>query len=842
MRYVALIIALLWAWVPASASAADANSAADQQFIDGLRERHLYRLAQTFCLEQLARTDIDDETRAQFVIQLSRSFAEQALHTKPGARDPLWKQAATVTETFVNEHPESNYWPLVRMQTALVYLAHGESIRRRIELSSNPGDLPDQALESLQFAIKITNQLDQFLASRLRAAARPASNAKQGLSENELRWLQIQSQFYHAQASMNVGELYPIGSADRVAALRSAIDRFDPLSKLDDSQALAWQSRVESGACYRLMGNFAEAERQLQRWENSSPPAKVQTELQTEWLMLELAQDNLSAAIQRIEQHEQGDWTRTPLWDEGVIKVFLAAAKATAENGEAAQAAAWRTRATDRLPFISRHGLFWKRRGETLLARAAGPNAQHPDELLTLARAAAGFYRSGELDEAVAAYDRASAAAREQEAVDQFFDLGQKAAAIEQQREKHAEAARRLRDLSLAAPTHPGAANAHLIAVWNCAKAADQQRPIVLDEYVAWLDEHIRMWPQSDSTNQARWWQGRVLKEQADFARAIETLKGISPDHKQYVPALDEIAACYESRIEAAANSGEDITPLAAEAMQWFQSLVVGTENRWPERWSPSQLEAALLASRFFIAYAEDYAKAETMLRQAMTQSKNAPESWKTTASGILAVALAGQGRADDAVSLMQQLVAGSPEQRLQLLVDLEGVGVRNTTPPIELTSIRLKLAETLEADQHTLSAAQRRVWQLAWARALASAGDLDEAARRYAALIDSQGTDPAAKYEYAHLLARSENRLSLEQALTLWREVLNELNRTDPQGQQWFEAKYQIALLHFKLGDAQRAAKIIRLTQVLHPELGNPTLKAQFQDLLTRCEPSSTP
>lgn len=841
MRFAALLMVLLLAWLPQAALAEDANAAADQQFIDGLRQRHLYRLAQTFCLEQLARSDLDDEARAQFVIQLSRSFAEQALHTKPGERDPLWKQAATVTEKFVNEHPESTSWPLVRMQTALVYLAHGESIRRRIELSSNPGDLPDQALESLQFAIKITNQLDQFLASRLRAAARPASKPKQGLNENELRWLQIQCQFYHAQASMNLGELYPIGSPDRVAALRSAIDRFDPLAKLDDSQPLAWQSRIETAACYRLMGNFAEAGRQLQRWDSSTPPAKVQTELQTEWLMLELAQDNLSAAVQRIKQHENGDWIRTPLWDEAVIQVFLATAKASSENGEAAQATAWRARAMERLPAIARHGLFWKRRGETLLARSASPNAQSPGELSTLARAADGFYRSGELDEAIAAYDRASAAASAQESVDQFFDLSRKAAAIELKRKNYSEAAKRLRALALAAPKHPGAADAHLLAVYYCGQAAQQQKPIVLDEYVAWIDEHLRMWPEADSANQARWWQARVLKEQAEWERAIAALMGISPDHKQFIPALNEIAACYEGRIAAEANSNEDISPLAAEATQWLQRLVVGTENRWPERWSPSQLEAALLASRFFIAYGGDYAKAETMLGQAMSQSENATESWSTTASGLLAVALAGQGRADEAVPLMQQLVAGTPEQRLRLLVDLERVGTGNATPPAELTSIRLKLAETLEADQHTLSPDQRREWQLAWARTLSAAGDVDEAARRYAALIDSQETDPAAQYEYAQLLARSEDRASLEQALTLWRDVLNELSRTDPQGQQWFEAKYQLALLHFKLGDPQRAAKIIRLTQVLHPELGNPSLKAQFQDLLARCEGTST-
>lgn len=834
MRLAQCIMLLFLAVAVPALQAAEPQGTADQQFIDGLRERHLYRLAQTFCLEQLARTDLSEARRAQLVVQLSQSFAEHALHTKPGERDPLWQQAAKVTEQFATEYPESIQWPKVRLQTALVYLAHGESLRRQLELSSKPGDLPEKAYDSLRAAIDITDQLDQMLDSRLRAVSRPSSVPHEEFSEGELRWLQIQAQFYRGLASRNQGELFPMGSPDRVAALRSAIERFEALSKLDDSQAMAWKSRVEMIACYRLMGNLAEAGRHLQHWTASEPPAVVQTELQTQGLLLDLAQDNLTAAVKRIQQHEQDDWQRTAEWDDAVLQVCLAVSTAAAAQGDVAQATAWRNQAVARLPQIARHGQFWKRRAETQLARSVSNDVQSPDELQTLVRAAAGFYRSGEFDEAVAAYDRARVAANQQGQSDQFFDLSLTAAAIEQEQDHHAAAAKRFRELSLAVPGNDRAAEAHMTAVYNCAQAARAHRPVVLDEYLAWLDEHIRTWPEAASSDQARWLLARVYQQQGQWDQAIATLQGISAENEQFVPALKLLADCYEAKIAATTEAGEDASSTATEATQWFKQLVVGSDNRWPERWSPAHREAALLAAQFLLLHSNDPRGAEQLLQQAMSQAGGATEAWTAKANGLLALSLAGQGRSDEAIPLLEQLLNAPAEQRLELLLGLEGLGRGNASSSNELSAVRLKLAQSLEPDQHTISVEERRQWQLAWARALAAAGQTEDASRRYAALLEAQSDNQAAQYEYAQLLADSSDRASLQRALKLWLDVLA---GADPQSQRWFEAKYHLARTHFQLGDPGRAAKIIRLTQVLHPELGTPQLKQQFTELLARCQ-----
>ena len=69
--------------------------------------------------------------------------------------------------------------------------------------------------------------------------------------------------------------------------------------------------------------------------------------------------------------------------------------------------------------------------------------------------------------------------------------------------------------------------------------------------------------------------------------------------------------------------------------------------------------------------------------------------------------------------------------------------------------------------------------------------------------------------------------------ALEKWRELEQ---KSPPRSRRWFLAKYWVARLHFEQGNRTQAAKIITLLQLLHPELGGPELKPQFEELLSRC------
>jgi tetratricopeptide (TPR) repeat protein len=91
---------------------------------------------------------------------------------------------------------------------------------------------------------------------------------------------------------------------------------------------------------------------------------------------------------------------------------------------------------------------------------------------------------------------------------------------------------------------------------------------------------------------------------------------------------------------------------------------------------------------------------------------------------------------------------------------------------------------------------------------------------------------DGAIQEAHARALANSEPPEAWRRALEQFRAI----EKRSPEGSaRWFRAKYGIASMHLRLGDAAKAAKMVRLLKVLHPELGGPELRPQFEELLRR-------
>ena len=131
------------------------------------------------------------------------------------------------------------------------------------------------------------------------------------------------------------------------------------------------------------------------------------------------------------------------------------------------------------------------------------------------------------------------------------------------------------------------------------------------------------------------------------------------------------------------------------------------------------------------------------------------------------------------------------------------------------------------------LTEPQRQSVGVARAQALAATGRLADAREYLASLAADFPRNPTIQQQYAAALTDAQDPAQLHAALDRWR-ALEQANR--PGSAAWFHAKYGLALTHSKLGNYERAARMIELTRVLHPELGGAQLKAQFETLLQRC------
>ncbi|NUQ63976.1 MAG: hypothetical protein HUU20_15975 [Pirellulales bacterium] len=149
-----------------------------------------------------------------------------------------------------------------------------------------------------------------------------------------------------------------------------------------------------------------------------------------------------------------------------------------------------------------------------------------------------------------------------------------------------------------------------------------------------------------------------------------------------------------------------------------------------------------------------------------------------------------------------------------------------------DLANLQLAAIERLEGRREQFSPADRRTYEFARAQALAGAGRVEEAGQALDSLAQAYPRDGEIQEAHAALLLAGTDRASLERSLAKWRQVEE---KAAPASERWFRAKYNVASLHYRLGNREQAARIIRLLQIVHPELGGPERKRQFLELLAQ-------
>jgi hypothetical protein len=832
-------------------SVAAAGESSDRQFLTGLRQRGLYGLAETYCTDRLARNDLPELQRADLVIELSRCLAERAVSSLPEQREPLWQRAVQVTGDFARDFPQNPRLPLVRLQQALGHLARGELARQEAELAADEAHLLEQSRTPLRVAVGELGELADEVEQRLREQSLPGRDEPNQLSAHQLASLQKNIQYELARALRNQALCYPPDSSDRANSLTQAVKLLTWLAGLDPVDPLSCRSRIDLIVSHRLLGDYDAAGRQLNALRALKPAPPVELRARAEQIRLALAADRLAEAISALSQGRQIDAATSPELDYAWLETYLAAGRAAAQTDDHAKAAAWQAQATTMVERIEQlHGPYWTRRAGMLLARYVSSSSDGGD-LGLLVRAAESSFRSGQFDGALDAYDRARALAAKQGKADRAFDLGYIAATIEYQRRRHEEARDRYRRLSLATPENPKAPEAHLLAIYHAAQIAKGQPQTPLDEYTALLQEHLRTWPNGPSTERARRQLGQLREHERNWQAAIQAYQAISPGDAEFLQAARAVERCYRAWIAELGAAGEPpgssrraaCEQTAAEAADWFESLLVGPQGRMPERWSPLERFAVLAAARFRLNYtATGYARTQNLLSIALQSDTDAPPEWKSAARLLLVVSLAGQGRRSEADKLLAQISAGSTQQLLGMLQGLQRVAASaRTEVRAELAQLQLQTIKLLPTGSTPLNATQQHTLEKIHARALADVGQAKNAIDAYEALAAAYPRDGEIQEAYAKLLltrvrdapTEEARRGSIATALEKWRELEQ---KSPPGRRRWFLAKYSVAWLHVEQGNKSQAAKIITLLQLLHPELGGPEMKPRFEELLKRC------
>ncbi len=832
-RSSALLMAL---WLLCLAGLARSGFAAsdDERYLQGLRERGQFELAEKYCSDRLLDSQLSEARRAELAIELSRTFGEHAAASAPVAQPPLWQKARQVVDEFAARSPNHPRILLVRVQGTLAALAHGELQREEAELSDEPRAL-DEARNSLRGAVGQLRKLDGEISAEIERRERsPRSDGQRQLTAAELSSLQLHVRSQLARGLRNLGLCYPPSSADRVNALTQAMEFFSALAQENPDTTLSWSGRLDEIACLRLLEDYPAVEKKLAQLEKSSVPRQVEGRLRAERIRLALARHQIDEALS--EAGRGGAVTRADRADANYaqLEAYLAARERAQQRHDAPTAAEWEKTAIQQVRAIeAAHGPFWMRKAENLLARSMATSVgSESTEALVLA--AESFYRSGRIDKALAAYDRAARRAGENRDKNQAFETAYTAATIEKEQNHYRSAIDRYRAIAISAPEHPKAGEAHLLAVHCAAQLSGQQQPPQLDEYEQLLREHVATWPKDATASQAWWWLGRLNEHQHAFQEAIRCLRNVQADHPQYAAAVEAVGRCYGAYLSELRRNDNANVPLAKEASRYFEQIV--GPARGPRPATPAARAAALAAASLWLKETPDgAARAEQILNAALANPVAAPPEWQASARSLLVPTLAAQGRIREAEELLKQIPIGSIERWLAMidtLAELTDRAAANRKRPLaelQLVAIGDLLARRDELDP----IAMQHVTRLQ-AVTLAQAGQRAPAIEVLESLAEQNPRDGQTQEELASLLTASEDSATLKMAVAKWREVAQ---KSRPGSPRWYRAHYGLARAQLSLDNPAQARFTIQQVERAHPDFGGKEMKARFQQLFAECE-----
>lgn len=812
------------------------------RFLEGLRERRLFTLAEKFCIEELQVANLSPERRTTLAIELVQTYAEHALYAPVNERDRYWAEAHNTAAEFLrslqpNTPSRAKAEILIQIQDALTHLAQGELLRQEVQADLADETRLEPAKVALRRAVAGLEDANKVVEAALRNIGLGRA-AETEFSADQLAALQRNVNYQLARTLKNQGLCYPEDSADRTNSLSQAVELLAPLADLQAADETIWRSRVELIVCLRLLHKYDLAHKALANLIAERPAPQYLLRAMAEKIRLDLDQGNLNDAISSMKQGNTSNGQSSAELDFAHLETQIAAWQAAAKANNKPEVAAWQQRATNQVQLLeSEHGAYWMRRAETLLARMVAGSGD--GNVAALRRAAESYYRGSRWEEALKTYDQAALLAAKSGDSNEAFSLAFTAASIEHDRNQTATALERFKQLSERMPEQPRAAEAHLMAIVNSAQLAQdvkgEEQAQRIKAYEALLVDHLKTWPNDPTADQVRLWLGKLLESRRELLPAMAVYRQVSADRSQYEEAMRGALRCAESEVKVSAVAGKFDPKTCGEAIRFGEELIVGTARRWPEKWSPLQLESALMVARLRLHFAagqvREIESTEAMLKTAIAANSEAPAVWKAEARLLLVWALALLGKSQEAAAQLEDLSAGSLDGILAVLERLEALAATaNEKQAVELAQLEIHLVRQLEKRQSEFSDSQVRRFESLQAAALVRAGYFGDALKLYRSLVEKYPRDGAIHEAHAALLARATDIPSQRVALAKWREVES---KTKPGEPRWFRARLAQAELLLKLNDKPAAAKLIQLTMVLQPKLGGAEMKTKFESLL---------
>lgn len=780
-----------------------ASASTHRDFAGYLRGRQMYRLAEAYCRRELASSELSDRERVELAIELSLVAVARAYDTPPSEREAFWEAARAALEPWLTTQSRP-YRLLAELQESLNVLTRVELEQIENAARSDAASL-EQRQSQVRQAIAGLREVAKQVEIARRQLAMGQTRGDFRFTERELAGLERSVALELARGYRQQALSYPAGSADRVNADQQSVESLTRLAAAEPADTLTWRARVALGVALAELGLSERGLALVAQWRESPPP---DGELFNQ-LLAAKARLLASAGRSDVALAKLASVTGSPAIDMARLELLLAS---EARDTQAIDALLAAIRASHTARYI--------RQAEAMVGQQFASSGA--STAVGQVHAAEHFYRAGQLAAAVAAYDQAAELYRNTENRAEAFAAERGAAAIMQQQGNHTEAAARYRRLALGSVDRDDSANDHreaILCLAALARDADSQAVSqAMADYLSLCREHLRHWPDGQTSREVEWWLARALVSRKQWQATLDVLESVGPTSPYYEPAAALAATAYRHRLANVSDPAERAR-LTRAAVARLQPAIVGSGDAvgWPVEWTDAQRTCALELARLMLDVG-DAAYAEKLLTKALEDAPQPTAEFVDRASPVLAVALVSGGKTAEAIDLLKNSARGDggsaslESLARRLTSDLAKLARSNSSTTTERAAIGQLLLAVLEVAGDGAAA-----WQPSAARyraaALAAVGNQAEARQLYDSLSQQFPKSGDIQEEYAELLATGETSADRQAALALYARIESASRRG---AERWRRARQARIDLLIELGRTDEARKLEKLTRLL--------------------------
>jgi tetratricopeptide (TPR) repeat protein len=813
-----------------------------EQYFEGLRQRRLFSLAETVCLRRLSDRALDPKIRARYAVELSRTFSEHARYVAAfDEQTELLEQAREAVLKILGRgiaHPQQ---VLLEAQAQFVTAREVELNRWRFELQPFDTAPRDRAMLLSTRLVADFEQLDEKLNRELRVPNRTTPPG--GLTAFQLRGLQRVLRYRLAAVLLDRAKLLERRSPDRAEALVKADAAFRRLASGAVIDDLAWRSRLGLVETIRLRGETTIAQKLLNGMLNDQPAPQVLDEIVAEQAEILIVEKKLTDAADLLRQHRlerRGLNGRLSYLNAAVLLQLWKIARENDESKLADEVLQEASTSVARAQ-VEADG-YWAARARQLLASAnstkdygavAGPLVQRAQSL----------FGAGKASEAAIAFEQAFAAARQEGRTDAAVEISYTAGSVLLKLDRFDEAAAFFEQTQTLQPDGPRAAHANLLQAW-CKGRVYQQQPTSAhrEAYAAALQQHRESFPDTSTFGDATWMLAGLEEGRGQTVQAFKLFAQVPNGHAHAAESRVAVARCAESILERLKRADQPRGEWEAALIRQLDIFVQPVLAQ-PTLLTGPQAELLLRTGRLHLHLeSPDYETADQLLLHIQTNAKpdEAPADVElaalddvvsvetlNAAAGLRIVALVGKGDVDAARRELEQIASQGVNSLCDVLDGLTTAATRlDQQSQWSIGQLQLRTVELAKIDERKLSDSDRRRFRNSLAGAYELAGLPARAAAILTAFLKANPDDNQLRQRLAELLLQSNQPTDLRTA----REHFRKLEAIDRAGTPaWLRTRLQVIRASIALKETDEAKKLLKVTRLLHRNLGGPALKREY-------------